>query len=161
MFPVAVLVHTAPPQLSWVLLQVAHGPPACCAALAERPDVACTLLDVANAVMAAPAVHVEAKESTLRNLSWILLVLCDPSKHSARTQHSSSSSTGSSTSSSSTDGAAGAAACASALVSAGAIGLLEQLVSLQYGTGPGWVGAASAASLCRWATSSSSSSSMR
>ncbi|WIA35300.1 hypothetical protein OEZ86_003755 [Tetradesmus obliquus] len=33
-------------QLSWVLLQVAHGPPACCATLAEQPDVACTLLDI-------------------------------------------------------------------------------------------------------------------
>jgi hypothetical protein len=133
-------------QLSWVLLQVAHGPPACFAALAEQQDVANILLDVTNAVITSPAVHVEAKESTLRNLSWILLVLCDPSRHAARMQHGSSScsngASGSSSSSSSADGVAAAAACASALVSQGAVDVLQQLISLQFGTGPGWVAAA-------------------
>jgi hypothetical protein len=87
-------------------------------------------------------VHVNAKESTLRNFSWILLVLCDPSRHAARMHGSSSSSAGSSSSSRSTDGVAAAAAYASALVSAGAVDVLQQLVSLRFGTGPGWVAAA-------------------
>jgi hypothetical protein len=100
--------------------------------------MASTVLGIANAVMAAPAVHIEAQESTLRNLSWLLLVLCDPAKRSARTQHGSSGSS----SSSSMDSSARAAACASALVRAGAVDMLQQLLSLRYGTGPGWVGAA-------------------
>ncbi|KAF8060528.1 hypothetical protein HT031_004705 [Scenedesmus sp. PABB004] len=110
-------------QASWVLLQVAHGPPACCAALMDARLVR-ALAGAARRVLDAPAVPAEAKSAVLRNLAWTLLVLCDG--------HSSASKSAAPAPSS-------AAACAAALADAGGVELLAGLAGLQCGAEAGWV----------------------
>jgi hypothetical protein len=95
--------------------------------------------------MATAAAPAGLLESILRNLCWCLFVLCDNASMTTSSSSSSSSSSSVMPVLSSCAGSAGDGSAATYVLmlhSAGVVGLLQQLLSLQHGPAPGWVAAA-------------------
>jgi hypothetical protein len=117
-------------QACWVVLQLAHGPPACKTAL-EEPHVVAVLLSTSQAVAQLPSTHAPATESILRNLWWTLLLLCDPRAAPRRAAFAA--------------GEQQHPVLQQVLAQDGADGVvshLQQLVALQHGPSAGWLAAA-------------------
>jgi len=135
----AVVVPTSH-QASWVLLQVSQGPPACKAALHD-PTATSALLAAARAVTALPPAAARASEPILRNMWWTLLTLCDrpPARGS-----SSSTQQGSNATQAQRNSSVGSfqQQLLRQYQDAGAVQMLQRLLSLQHGPSAGWVAAA-------------------